>query len=319
MNQVIQPKIKWTWYKILFDSFKKSVRSLFFIISILFGGFLGYLIIFGEWLKTVPFRFLIIPIPIVIIWFILIIKDLAEQLVKEKEKVENLNEQLVTVVKEPILYRRKIAKWERKLSSDGHIIVNCTFEIQVLADELSSVTHRISRTFRKSPQITDFDIHLTHHSYERGEVGLNVLQKSPTLVSWMLNFIPPVHLNESVTYSVVYSYGGAHLMSYEELLHQIQEGNVPQGEEYETAEVRIVVPTDRLISSILLPEDFLVTQLSFDVRIGLSRHNDEIARLRKTDSFIVEKKGTQWFIELDVDQPKIGLTYQLTWIPPRKK
>ena len=143
---------------------------------------------------------------------------------------------------------------------------------------------------------------------------------------YIVKFSPALNSrsNPKIKYKIEESAGkGMFLMTRDEILDCIREGKWVLNEPYAFLRYFVRNHIKKLIIIVSLPEKYKITTNDdfWDVVIGdsNSRACDEYEKLKKMKCFSQDIKWNKRVMKLEVNDPKVGLSYMIKWIPPAKE
>lgn len=165
----------------------------------------------------------------------------------------------------------------------------------------------------------EFNAFLISRSKE-GKFSFKKLSEDKLHISWLCLFEPPLEKNEKVTFGWTLQCGGFKPVIKEEIDRQAEEGKYFLPEHSVQDGVTIKVPTKKLIYEIKFPSGYKISSPSCDVVIGsdpsIIHSKDETKRIVGQAGFRSQLFGRTQKLELSIENPLFGHTYQMKWYPP---
>ena len=237
---------------------------------------------------------------------------------KQKGKVK----ENVDLAAEKFGFRYNTIEKESIVHADGSGIWKRNIDLEAVGYELEAIEHRA---------IVLGDSNLINPSINvsgrpEDNISYKIRQQSDKSIIFVIEFSPSLKKGKKAKYSTEEKYGpGFYAMDRDFILDMIKRGEWPYNEPYEVDRSRIGYPTNKLIKKVILPKNYIVSGKEYwDVIIGDvgSRAVGEYNRIKKEEDkhfkVTYSEEGNK-ILELTVDKPEIGLSYELKWIPPTKE
>lgn len=219
------------------------------------------------------------------------------------------------------LYKRGKLHAQRQLQLDGVVTAHNKVEIQVIADvPLRSVRHR--RTVVEAGEFKEPDLEFeAGYRDGAGDMRPRILNKTGNVITWAVEFTPPLLKGQQAAYAYRQSSGGPFAMTLEKIHEDIAAGL--RVTDFSHWRFHMVAPTDELYMKIEFPPGYQITLPSsggFNVYLGTTEYGAERDRLMAERAFSarLDPLSNRWVIELLINHAQMGLTYVLEWIPPTK-
>lgn len=222
----------------------------------------------------------------------------------------------------PYLYKRLSLHTYQKIFPLGRCISTTQIEIKVTSNtSLESVLHR----FITDNETPAEPMKLQFKPGQRSDVGTiahRILKNTDDILVWMIDFNPPLKLNQKASYTYVQTRNKWHSWTYEDCEKLHNAGMII--EPLARARWTVVIPVEDFKYTIEFPPNYTISLPSssgFGVYLGLAEELKEKTRLVVERSFSAnyDQVKKQWFLELHVKNARPGLQYEIQWIPPLKE
>jgi hypothetical protein len=206
-----------------------------------------------------------------------------------------------------------------KRRSDRTLVTTTEVELEVTADSgLESVRHR--NIGEKPGELENLILNFVpakREDYGRIEHKIDV--QNPELLVWYVLFRPPLRKGQIVSYSFTQTQEFSRYWSYEE--HEPYLLNSTK--RYAHIRRTVLAPIEDFMFSLEFPQGYPITLPSsggFNVYRSSAEDHLEKTRLITGGNFLarLDPVTKQWLLHLHVINAKIGLSYEIQWIPPRK-
>lgn len=238
---------------------------------------------------------------------------------KQRGKVEENVDQAA----EKYGFRYNEIEIESVVHADGSGVWKRNFDLEVVGPELEAIEHR-AIVFGDNEIIKP--IIKVSGRVEGSKISYKTIQQSDKSLIFVIEFSPSLKKGGKAKFSTKEEYGpGFYAMDSDFILDMIKKGAWPYNEPYEVDRSRIAYPTNRLIKKAILPKNYDISGKEYwEVMIGGSSsiaigEYNRIKKEQDKDFKVTYSKEGNKILKLTVDNPEIGLSYGLKWIPPTKK
>lgn len=216
-------------------------------------------------------------------------------------------------------------KWLRlhhhvKRLSNRTLIANTQVELQVTSDSgLDSVRHR--NIAEKPGELENLLLEFVPGKRDdQGRIDHRIGMHNPDLVLWYVLFDPPLRKGQIVSYSFTQTQEFFKYWTFEEYEQFFM---LSANRRFASLRRTVIAPIDELKITIEFPPGYPITLPAsggFTVYRSAAEDYPEKTRLIAKNSFLAnyDRASNQWVIQLGVDYAKLGLSYEIQWIPPRK-
>lgn len=212
---------------------------------------------------------------------------------------------------------------DNNIEIDGSSKLTRIIEVEVFKGTLASRDYRISLSGNTT--LSGYSSEITKIS-GISDIIINTITIDSQNAIYIVKFSPELNSrnNPKIKYKIEESAGkGTFLMTRDEILDCIKEGKWVLNEPYAFMRYFVRNPIKKLITIVNLPEKYKITTNDdfWDIVIGDSNSKayDEYKRLKKMKCFSQDIKWNKRVMKLEVNNPKVGLSYMIKWIPPAKE
>lgn len=223
------------------------------------------------------------------------------------------NDLSISFIRNDIIYKSEIF-------ADGGNEIITEVELLSLENYFNTATHRAYVEASGDISIRALDFQFYPLSTDRNIMHSFKINKDKEVLL-IVEFDPPLNINDTVKYGFRKKSLKANVMSLEEIKKMIEIGQYPIDEAYDFEGVLVNTPTKHFRREITFPRGFKISNIKFDVYIGRSnnRDNEEYLRIKQNKFFKQELFGEAWRIYLDVINPRMGCCYCIFWQPPKEE
>lgn len=212
---------------------------------------------------------------------------------------------------------------QREIQADGTIRCVKRRTIKSLRSKLERIEFEYkSKISGMKTGYFDFDVELTKNAQYHGRKNRINLRKnvmSPFIVSYSIEFEPPLAHGEEIEYELTEEYFGLFSISYEQKERMIEEGKfAPQysGQIEVPSGRKIASPTRRMKRIITFDSGYEIDSARFNVRLDGNVVEEELKKLIEENAFIHKKVEDKHTLELLVNEPLLAHRYEILWVPP---
>jgi hypothetical protein len=201
---------------------------------------------------------------------------------------------------------------------DGSTSAKKNCQIEVISAFLTQISH--TETLSGDAKYDDINMSVVTTSTKH-KVYFEFLSKNKQFVYYNVKFSPALEKGEIIDYCVSFESKNTFLMTYEDVVRQIQNKNWSLKEPYEFSSIGVTYPTEKISFKITFPKRYPITGTEFwDITLNLSAGQSVIKdKLLKTNfvNFIkaFDEDGNE-FMQIEDTNPMISSRYILKWIPP---
>jgi hypothetical protein len=220
-------------------------------------------------------------------------------------------------------FRYNTMEIESIVQADGSGVWKRNVELEVVGSELEEIEHRafvFGDSELKQPSIK------VSGTATYSAVSHNVTQQGDKSIIFVVKFSPSLKKGGKANYTIEENYGPRfYAMDRDFILDMIKKGVWLYNKPYENDGHRVAYPTNKLIKRVILPKNYKISGTEYwDVRIGVTSRIaiGEYDRIKKEEDkhfTVTYSENGNKTLALMVDNPEIGLTYGLKWIPPTKE
>ena len=211
---------------------------------------------------------------------------------------------------------------ETNIYADGSFTWTRNIELEVVDYELES--REYSAYVLGDNKLIDPNIEVTGDAGD-SKIYHRITQKGDKSIIFVVEFSPALKKGRKATYSIIEKYGpGGYAMDRDFISDMIKKSKWKYNEPYEEDTSKVTYPIKKLIKKTVLPMNYNIGGKEYwDVVIGdgTTRAIGEYNRIKKKEEkyFSKEEIDNKTILKLDIDNPEIGLSYVLKWIPPTKE
>lgn len=220
-----------------------------------------------------------------------------------------------------VQYKQRRMHIERELFLDEALLKSRTeVEIEVTADSpLQSVRYDYTPddVEQRAPVYLQFE----PNNHDRtASVTPQIMRNDRHRLLWRVEFKPPLVKGQSASYAYSQTSRYVALLTYESCYENYRRGKI-QGF-FTSCSFLMPVPTDELSIKYTFPPNYHITlpdSGGFAASLGFSENLEEKTRIIANNGFSAnfDQAARRWSLELKVHHAKMGLNYELRWIPPR--
>ena len=216
------------------------------------------------------------------------------------------------------IYKRRRMHIERQLSWQNLVQARTQIELEVIAESpLQAIRHRNIADAARAPVQFHFE---PGYQQGNGDMTARVMRNDSQILVWSVEFTPPLvqHQTASYAYEQITQYTES--CSYERCYQEFRTGQRHGFFAY--LRYTMTVPTDELYIKTQFPPGYklaLPSSGGFAVYLGFAEDIEEKTKIITNHGFAANfDAATQsWSLELLVQSARMGLTYELQWLPPR--
>lgn len=211
---------------------------------------------------------------------------------------------------------------ETNIDADGSFTWTRNIELEVVDYDLESREYR-AIVFGDN-KLIDPNIEVTGDAGD-SKIYHRITQRGDKSIMFVVEFSPALKKGRKATYSIIEKYGpGGYAMDRDCISDMIKKSEWRYNEPYEEDTSKVTYPIKKLIKKTVLPMNYNISGREYwDVVIGdgTTRAIGEYNRIKKNEGkyFSKEEIDNKTILKLDIDNPEIGLSYVLKWIPPTKE
>ena len=211
---------------------------------------------------------------------------------------------------------------ETNIYADGSFTWTRNIELEVVDYELESREYN-ANVFGDN-KLIDSNIEVTGDAGD-SKIYHRITQRGDKSINFVVDFSPALKKGRKATYTIIEKYGpGGFAMDRDCISDMIKKNEWRYNEPYEEDTSKVNYPIKKLIKKTILPMNYNVSGREYwDVVIGdgTTRAIGEYNRIKKNEGkyFSKEEIDNKTILKLDIDNPEIGLSYVLKWIPPTKE
>lgn len=179
-------------------------------------------------------------------------------------------------------------------------------------------TRAISKIITSSPDLGYFDAEAPRFiaGPTAPEATFELISNSPNEFRYRVRFTPPLAENECADFTVIHTSRGSLPLSAEWIrgIRSANDNDRPVARQGQA----VSMATRRLLLSLSFPDEYGIEDCKPTVAvtaiedIAVGQHEFERQRIRG------DLKVRRNRLELEVENPKVGFAYYLTWVPPRE-
>lgn len=221
-------------------------------------------------------------------------------------------------------YQHKSLKWHHyvKRTSNRSSISYSQAEIQSTSDTgLEFVRHRNIAELPNENESLFLEFTPGMRS-DFGAVSHRILKQNPELLVWIVLFDPPLCSGQIASYSYKQNNGMLKNWTFEDIEEMFDAGIITQ--KVACLRYTLLVPADSFKVTLEFPPGYPISLPSsggIGVYHSVVEDLAEKTRLIAENSFAAnfDRTTKQWVLQLEVNQARAGLSYELQWIPPRRQ
>ena len=208
------------------------------------------------------------------------------------------------------------------IGADGSFTWTRDIELEVVDYELESREYRA--ILFGDNKLIDPNIEVTGDAGD-SKIYHRITQRGDKSIIFVVEFSPALKKGRRATYTIIEKYGpGGYAMDRDFISDMVKKSKWRYNEPYEEDTSKVAYPIKRLIKKTILPMNYNIGGREYwDVIIGdgTTRAIGEYNRIKKNEGkyFSKEEIDNKTILKLDIDNPEIGLSYVLKWIPPTKE
>ncbi len=216
-------------------------------------------------------------------------------------------------------FRRRKLECLYELFPDRSRLSRTSIELEATSDlEVESVRHRNIADIADEFDGLELDFEPGMRSSE-GSLDNRIVRKDSNILIWIVEFSPPLKRGEVVSYS--YSHKKLKTLNWTREDCDILFNSGLSNKKVAAWRYTITAPTEEFEASVKFPSNYpiaLPPSGGFCAYIGMAEELQEKTRLIAENAFSAHYDAAQdrWELNLKVSNCRVGMGYELQWIPP---
>jgi len=264
-------------------------------------------------------------------YFLLLSIDVTKNLLQAQKTIVSLQRAMKTLQDEYKTYKsfgfeHPAVKIEKEVKLDGGCRTIRTYRLRATRNGLSLRRHFHEAGVGSWIAHNKTDFRVSKGSEEH-IIKESIIEKTDTRCIRDVKFMPPLHKDDEVEYRLISETEKSFLMTKEDILGRIQEGNWVSDEVCEYTRFYTLYPTENLVFEVTFPEGYRIEgEKLFDVTVGkgIQTFSDGLKTIEKNNGFSAEvlegpNGSKRTTLRLVVEKPDMGMAYWIRWVPPSTK
>lgn len=220
---------------------------------------------------------------------------------------------------ESYLFIRRKLESVYELFPDRSRVSKTYIELEATSDlEVESVRHRNIADITDEFDGLELEFEPGEHSAE-GTLNNRIVKKDPNILIWIVEFTPPLKKGEVVSYS--YSHKKLKTLNWTREDCEFLFKNGLSNKKLAVWRYTLAAPTEIFSATVKFPSHYpiaLPPSGGFCAYMGMAEDLREKTRLIAENAFSAHFDATKdrWELRLQVNNGRVGMGYELQWIPP---